>query len=290
MPLRNYIATFLIFPVFLSGCATRATAPVYTRGTAPKPPAKIIQPPGVTPVRRQAQPNGYAVRRGDTLYSIAWQHNLDVEQLARSNGLHAPYTIYPGQHLRVGRAAAPPVTRPLARSATPAAKRLPKAAQAPTGTHRVRPAPVPVPASASVQAPATAGTGGAQPPVYDGRWVWPTRGRLLHGYRENTSGKKGIDISGHPGQPVKAAAGGKVVYVGSGLVGYGRLIIIKHNGSLLSAYGHNSKLLVTEGDHVRAGQLIAKMGSSGTNRTALYFEIRKDGKPVDPVQYLPQRR
>jgi lipoprotein NlpD len=111
---------------------------------------------------------------------------------------------------------------------------------------------------------------------------------VLRGFRKNTTGKKGIDIGGHPDQPVKAAAAGKVVYVGSGLVGYGRLIIVKHNESLLSAYGHNSKLLVAEGDHVTAGQMIAKMGSSGSNRTALYFEIRKDGKPVNPMQYLPR--
>jgi lipoprotein NlpD len=110
---------------------------------------------------------------------------------------------------------------------------------------------------------------------------------VLRGYQEEGEGRKGIDIAGESGQPVVAAANGRVVYVGSGLVGYGRLIIVKHNESLLSAYGHNSKLLVAEGDHVAAGQTIANMGSSGTNRTMLYFEIRKDGKPVNPMQYLP---
>jgi lipoprotein NlpD len=124
--------------------------------------------------------------------------------------------------------------------------------------------------------------------AYDGKWVWPTRGRVVRGFQQKGTGKKGIDIGGHQGQPVKAAASGKVVYVGSGLVGYGRLIIVKHNEKLLSAYGHNSKLLVAEGDHVAAGQMIAKMGNSGTDRTALYFEIRKDGKPVNPMQYLPR--
>jgi lipoprotein NlpD len=123
---------------------------------------------------------------------------------------------------------------------------------------------------------------------YDGHWVWPTRGRLLRSFQSSGRGKKGIDIGGHDGQPVKAAANGKVVYAGSGLVGYGRLIIIKHNENLLSAYGHNSKLLVSEGEQVRAGQQIAEMGSSGTNRTELYFEVRKDGKPVDPLRYLPK--
>jgi lipoprotein NlpD len=218
------------------------------------------------------------VRRGDTLYSIAWQHGLKVDELARLNRLRTPYTIYPGQRLQV-RPGAGPKTAPLARAAPPRPVPVPKPVPAPATPGASGPATAPAPAVAHVPADR----------LYDGRWEWPTRGKLLRGYRENSNGKKGIDISGHHGQPVKAAAGGKVVYVGSGLVGYGRLIIIKHNESLLSAYGHNSKLLVAEGDHVRAGQLIAKMGSSGTSRTALYFEIRKDGKPVDPVQYLPRQ-
>lgn len=127
------------------------------------------------------------------------------------------------------------------------------------------------------------------PPEFDGKWTWPTHGRVSSGFNANTPGKKGIQIEGHSGQPVKAAASGKVVYVGSGLVGYGRLIIIKHNDRLLSAYGHNSKLLVVEGEYVEIGQTIATMGSSGADRSALYFEVRKDGKPVNPLYYLPKR-
>jgi lipoprotein NlpD len=165
-------------------------------------------------------------------------------------------------------------------------------------TTRTRPVPQPAPVPAATPLPAPAAmpsTPVAAPaatttPVvhYDGHWVWPTRGRLLRSYQSSGRGKRGIDIGGHDGQPVKAAANGKVVYAGSGLVGYGRLIIIKHNENLLSAYGHNSKLLVSEGDQVRAGQQIAEMGSSGTSRTELYFEVRKDGKPVDPLRYLPK--
>jgi lipoprotein NlpD len=123
---------------------------------------------------------------------------------------------------------------------------------------------------------------------YDGNWVWPTRGRLLRGFQPDAAGRKGIDIGGDSNQPVNAAANGKVVYAGSGLVGYGRLIIVKHNENLLSAYGHNNQLLVAEGEYVKAGQKIATMGSSGTDHTGLYFEIRKNGKPVDPLQYLPR--
>jgi lipoprotein NlpD len=239
-----------------------------------------MQPPRAIIPQRNVPAGDHVVQRGDTLYSIAWQHGLKVDELARLNRLHAPFTIYPGQRLRI-RPGSTPRVRPLARPALLRPAPLPGPKPVPVAPGQAKAAAAPVPAPA----PASARLAGAPP--YDGQWQWPTRGKLLRGYQENANGKKGIDISGHHGQPVKAAAGGKVVYVGSGLVGYGRLIIVKHNDSLLSAYGHNSKLLVAEGDHVRAGQLIAKMGSSGTSRTALYFEIRKDGKPVDPLRYLP---
>lgn len=195
----------------------------------------------------------YHVRRGDTLYSIAWQHGLSVDQLAGMNAIRKPYTIYKGQRLRVRPGSTPPPVRSAPATRTAAAKPAPKL------------------------------------PAVVKHWVWPTQGRVSNGYRPSGTGKKGIDISGKKGQPVKAAAAGKVVYSGSGLVGYGRIIIIKHNETLLSAYGHNSKLLVSEGEYVKAGQVIANMGSSGTDRTRLYFEIRKNGKPVNPLRYLPNR-
>jgi len=195
----------------------------------------------------------YHVRRGDTLYSIAWQHGLSVDQLAGMNAIRKPYTIYTGQRLRVRPGSTPPPVRSAPATRTAAAKPAPKL------------------------------------PAVVKHWVWPTQGRVSNGYRPSGTGKKGIDISGKKGQPVKAAAAGKVVYSGSGLVGYGRIIIIKHNETLLSAYGHNSKLLVSEGEYVKAGQVIANMGSSGTDRTRLYFEIRKNGKPVNPLRYLPNR-
>lgn len=279
MTIRNRILTVCLLSALLSGCGGPAKAPVYSRGTASVPPPRIMPSPGAIIPNPNAPATDYTVRRGDTLYSIAWQHGLKISELARLNRLRAPYTIYPGQRLKV-KPATPPPAGPVARAAPPAAVPQPRPVPAPAQPARTN-APVPAPAPAVAHVPADA--------LFDGRWEWPTRGRVARGYQENTNGKKGIDISGHHGQPVNAAAGGKVVYVGSGLVGYGRLIIIKHNESLLSAYGHNSKVLVEEGDHVRAGQLIAKMGSSGTDRTALYFEIRKDGKPVDPVQYLPRQ-
>ncbi len=235
-----------------------------------------------TPVKT-SRANIYTVARGDTLYSIAWQHGLGYRELASINGIRSPYTIYSGQRLRVRPAADAGGTRvvplkqrkPVVSSAVVAAP-APKSAPKPAARPASRPPPKPRPS-------ATAG------PAFNGTWVWPTRGRVLSRYQSKSSGKRGIEIGGHADQPVKAAANGAVVYAGSGLVGYGRLIIVKHNENLLSAYGHNSKLLVAEGEHVTAGQQIAKMGSSGTSRNELYFEIRKDGKPVDPLKYLPRK-
>ena len=205
----------------------------------------------------------YYVRRGDTLYSIAWQHGLSVDQLAGLNAIRKPYTIYTGQRLRVrpgGKPASTPPARPASAARQPARQAAPPTAAKPV----------------------------QQLPAVVKHWVWPTRGRVTSGYKPNAEGKKGIEIAGKNGQPVKAAAAGKVVYSGSGLVGYGRIIIIKHNETLLSAYGHNSKLLVSEGEYVKAGQEIANMGSSGTDSTRLYFEIRRNGKPVNPLRYLPK--
>ena len=124
------------------------------------------------------------------------------------------------------------------------------------------------------------------PTVRVGEWRWPTRGKVIGAF--GRSGRKGIDVAGRFGQPVVAAAGGKVVYSGGGLIGYGELIIVKHNKQYLSAYAHNSKLLVQEGAIVKGGQRIAEMGRTGADQVKLHFEIRRNGKPVDPIRYLPK--
>jgi lipoprotein NlpD len=261
---------------------------VDSRGNQSAPAATSV-PRSPAQIRRSPASGGeshYVVKRGDTLYSIAWQHGLTYQQLAASNNIHYPYTIYTGQRLQL-QSAAPVRPEASVQEKTPRTRPLPQRTPVPVAT------PLPEPPASRAAAPAAQEkTRSARTTVevvsYDGRWVWPTRGRILRSYQSSGRGKKGIDIGGHDGQPVKAAANGKVVYAGSGLVGYGRLIIIKHNENLLSAYGHNSKLLVSEGDQVKAGQQIAEMGSSGTNRTGLYFEVRKDGKPVNPLHYLPQ--
>ena len=303
----------------LVGCSSSAKAPVYSRSTAPESSPTITQPDGpvvTRPAKPVSQPvanrpsatplstpapadKSYRVKPGDTMYSIAWQNGLTVGELARQNRIQPPYTIYPGQRLTIKpptRAVAPvriqsvPEKPPTpAKHPRLAVKPAPQAAPKPAVRQPVTPAAKPAPVAQQPAKPAPASAKSPAPSrAYDGTWVWPTRGRVLRGFQATGAGKKGIDIGGHHAQPVKAAAGGKVVYAGSGLVGYGRLIIVKHNENLLSAYGHNSKLLVAEGDQVSKGDMIAKMGNSGTDRTALYFEIRKDGKPVNPMRYLPR--
>lgn len=205
----------------------------------------------------------YTVQRGDTLFAIAWKNGLDYQTVAAWNRIAAPYTIYPGQRILLR---APGVDRQHAPPSSAAARAVPPLATS---------APSP---------PAVAADADPMP-----AWQWPTDGPILRRFDGDATGKKGISIGGTHGNLVRAAAPGQVVYAGSGLVGYGRLIIIKHNDTYLSAYGHNRNLRVNEGDTVRSQQVIADMGSSGTNRIQLHFEIRRKGKPVDPLRYLPRR-
>ncbi|RMD69280.1 MAG: LysM peptidoglycan-binding domain-containing protein [Gammaproteobacteria bacterium] len=195
---------------------------------------------------------------GDTLYGIAWKYRLDPRTLARWNRIPPPYIIYPGQRLRL----TPPKSTP--------------ARPLPSKTPKTRKAPPPPPRKAVAKKGIP--------------WTWPAFGRVISTFSPRDPNRKGIDIAGRKGQLVYAAAPGKVVYSGSGLVGYGKLIIIKHNENYLSAYAHNERLLVKEGDQVRAGQPIAVMGKTGTDRVKLHFEIRYRGKPVDPLKFLPKNR
>ena len=208
------------------------------------------------------------VRRGDTLYSIARSHGVAVADVARWNGLQPPYTIYPGQRLALGSGTGGKAAASGTATATATAKTPP----ASTGT---APAPAPRPVAAAVAS--------------NVRWQWPAQGVMLSRYVEGNATRQGIDIGGSSGQAVNATADGVVVYSGAGLVGYGELIIVKHTDQWLSAYGHNRKRLVSEGQAVKAGQQIAEMGRTGTDRDKLHFEIRYNGKPVDPLLYLPKK-
>lgn len=225
------------------------------------------------------------VQRGDTLYGIAFRNGVDVRDLAAWNGIGPPFTIYPGQVLRLHPRKAPASeTRP--RTASPVtprpSPRPPAVASAPDGTPAVkRPSPV--------RPPATEPQPDAPPSASHIQWRWPADGQLLNRFVAGEPTRQGIDIGGESGAPVRAAADGVVVYSGAGLVGYGELIIVKHDDAWLSAYGHNRSRMVNEGALVKAGQQIAVMGRTGAPRDMLHFEIRHNGKPVDPLGQLPKR-
>ncbi len=193
----------------------------------------------------------HIVRSGETLYTIAWRYGKDYRDLARWNRLGDGSLIYPGQAIRL----TPPPTAGTAAARQPAAQR-------------------PLPRIPAEPAP---------------DWAWPTRGSVVVDFGARPGSGTGILIGGKAGQAVRAAAGGRVVYSGGGLIGYGQLIIVKHNDTYLSAYGHNSSLLVREGETVRQGQRIATMGEGPGREPRLHFEIRRNGKPVNPRQYLPAR-
>lgn len=232
----------------------------------------------------------HVVQPGETLYAIAWQHGLDYQDLATWNRIAPPYTIYPGQELTLVPSRGTRRARAPAEPQTPPAKMRTDAPK-PDATRATE--------AKNTRAAAEKNTGkrkvdGTQParrePEADGRitrWHWPAKGPLITTF-EN-SGRKGVNIAGQLGAPVYAAADGRVVYTGGGLRGYGELIIVKHSQRYLSAYAHNNKLLVQEGDPVTGGQRIADMGRTGTDRVMLHFEIRRDGKPVDPIAFLPKQ-
>lgn len=259
------------------------------------PPARVVdreQPPSRKIVTHRVAPE-------ETLYSIAWRYNLDYRELARHNGIGDDFTIYANQVLRLdvdnpdsrvrapagtasrpaagGTASRPPAAADTGRRAPPSVARTPAAQPSAQPTRQENRTPAPPPTIAD---PVASG------PV---AWRWPASGPLIGRFGDQTGLNKGIDIGGKLGQPVVAASAGKVVYAGTGLRGYGNLVIIKHSETFLSAYAHNHKLMVKEGQAVKAGQQIAELGSSGTDREKLHFEIRRDGKPVNPLQYLPKR-
>jgi lipoprotein NlpD len=257
--------------------------------------ATVGAPVGDQSARPARNPDFHTVRQGDTLYSVAFLYGYQIEELALWNELSPPYTIYKGQRLRLKPPPArsvpharpkPKATQTRVSPSQPKPQRVaasrPKTASPPP--HRRRPTQAKAPPQ-QAPAPAQPHSQWANRPL---TWSWPADGPLLQRFDASSSGKKGVSIGGKSGAPVRAAAAGKVVYSGSGLGGYGRLIIIKHNNDFLSAYAHNRTLIAGEGQWVEQDQVIAEMGNSGTNRVQLYFEIRKQGRPVDPLQYLPR--
>lgn len=245
---------------------------------------------------RDVPAGSYQVRRGDTLYSIAFRNGLDYRDVARANDIGPPYTIYVGQLIRLDGRAAPTRTSSRSSSTRTATKAPPPASPPPSrnpppprSTAGNKPPAAPTPAPAA-QAPKPVAAGPAATATSAGiSWRWPATGALISGFVAGDQTRQGINIAGTAGDPVRSAADGEVVYSGNGLIGYGELIIVKHSTSMLSAYGHNRRRLVQEGDRVKAGQQIAEMGSSSASRDMLHFEIRTNGKPVNPLTYLPKR-
>lgn len=224
----------------------------------------------------------HVVQSGETLYSIAWRYGRDYRELGSANGIGPPWHLRAGQVLRLD----------LRGSAT-------SSSQSTRTTSSVRPSRqatvrVPKPDTSSkpdvTRAPDRATPLASQTQtVARINWRWPHIGTVIAGYSSSGKVNKGVDIAGKPGDAVRAAASGNVVYAGNGLLGYGNLIIVNHSERYLSAYAHNRKILVQEGEDVKAGQVIAELGSSGAERPMLHFEIRKNGNPVDPAHYLPPR-
>ncbi|MCP3869324.1 MAG: peptidoglycan DD-metalloendopeptidase family protein [Gammaproteobacteria bacterium] len=242
-------------------------------------------------------PSTYRVRRGDTLYAIAWRYGLDHRSLARINGIKPPYTIYPGQSVWLKSHTVPKSRSVVKKKNIKSGKSTPKVTKKSTKTSQSKKTTKPAKSSSAKQksgksskSSKSSSSSGKSKKVGGGgsfKWGWPTRGKVIKRFSANDPARQGIEIGGGRGQRIIASEKGRVVYAGSGLIGYGRLVIIKHNKNYLSAYGRNRKLLVNEGTEVKKGQALAEMGKSG-NGYALHFEIRKNGEPVDPLKLLPR--
>jgi len=305
----------LVFPVILvTGCATRAPAPVDDRRPAPaaqpKPPVLQATPQAAP---SSARPGHYTVKRGDTLYSIALEHGADYRELALWNKLEDPSRIRVGQDLRVAavddraavqvgsvRQSGELEARPLGPSLAPAPpasdggmKTTPKALRLPFSEQNLaalsRPDARPEalkPAAAAAPAPAAAPPSPAPERAADSiNFVWPAKGRVVTGFSEPRS--KGVDIAGNMGDPVVAAAAGRVIYVGSGIPGLGKFIVVRHENGFNTVYAHNREILVKMDQNLARGQKIAELGNSDADSPKLHFQIRKFGTPLDPIKYLP---
>ena len=299
----------------LAGCAARGPAPVVERAAPTPPPVVDLPAPTPEPAIEKPVPT-HVVKRGETLASIALQHGLEYRELAAWNNIVNPNRLEVGRVLVLQAPAgsppvAAPVTTPLATGAAPiearplantqTAKVEPRASKVPYSDRAlsqmnaaesgasplsgdapppIAPTPGPVPGPGPAPAPEKA----AGTDKEDIDWTWPVKGRVLAPFSETS---KGMDIGGRKGAPVLAAAGGRVIYADAGVRGYGKLIIIKHNDTWVSAYAHNENILVKEQQDVRKGQKIAEMGSSDTDQVKLHFEVRRQGKPVDPAKIFP---
>lgn len=291
---RGVYSSAVLAALALAGCSSTSLnrAPVEDRGMQSKPPVVAATPvaptvPAVKPApgsENAGKVGYYTVKPGETLIRIGLETGQSHKDIARWNALENPNRIEVGQVLRV----LPPVaentgvvTKPVTNGVVAAAPLVNGAASAPA---KAASAPAPVAAASSVPAASTVANGNGDD---DLNWIWPASGATLTGFDDTKN--KGVDIGGAAGDAVLAASDGRVVYAGASLRGYGNMIILKHNNTYLTAYAHNQTLLVKEEQTVKKGQKIAEMGNSDADRVKLHFELRRYGKPVDPLKYLPPR-
>ncbi|MGB9493515.1 MAG: peptidoglycan DD-metalloendopeptidase family protein [Azonexus sp.] len=305
------VFTLAVSALLIAGCMSQPPAPIVDRSTSSA--ARTAAP-------ATGGPGFYTVKKGDTLYRIALEHGQEYKDVAAWNNITSPGSIKEGQVLRVappgaapsvaGAVVAQPVvtgsvveSRPLDGSGTVPAggdgvtreprggkepysdeaySRLSRAGETAAKPAVVAVAPKPESKPEAKSEPEATATG-----PDDLTWQWPSSGKVIQPFSE--TGNKGIDFAGKSGDPVLAASAGKVVYVGTGIRGFGQLLIVKHNATFLSAYAHNRKILVAEGQQVTRGQKVAEMGNTDSDMVKLHFEIRKQGKPIDPTEYLPKR-
>lgn len=290
---RFYV--LVLVAAILAGCSsTGYRAPVLDRSETLQKDAAADSIQKKTPHERDWRPQAHVVQKGDTLYSIAFNYGLDYRELAVLNHIADPNIISIGQQIRLFPGSTVPLapSKPLIKEQPKLVKyayseaamaqidkvQQPDKADAPSKPE-AKPRPETKPEAASAKATDTGEDEALE-------WSMPTQGKLIEEFSESAN-RKGINIAGKLGQPINASAPGKVVYSGSGLRGYGKLVIIKHNNTYLSAYAHNDKILVKEGQSVTRGQKIAEMGNTDADQVKLHFEVRRFGKPVDPAKYLP---
>lgn len=251
------------------------------------PPAPVEEHSSAT-IKLQLDSEGaYRVRSGDTLYAIAFNFDVDARNLAKWNGISSPYVIHPGQTLRLS--PLPVSSRPAGSSSAVQISAAKSPGKSTTKTVAVPDQSSPVSTAGSSTKTTATEKNTVRNTVDPDSWKWPTNGRVIRTYLAGDPARNGLDIAGVEGQAITATASGQVVYSGNGLIGYGELIIIKHSEKMLSAYAHNKRRLVKEGEQVSAGQKIAEMGRNASNEQLLHFEIRARGKPVNPLVYLPEK-
>ncbi|MGI2227128.1 peptidoglycan DD-metalloendopeptidase family protein [Shewanella frigidimarina] len=302
---------FVVLAIMLTGCSFQADRPAPVDSLSSKNHGPRYH-------KGSLKNDKYKVKKGDTLYSIAWGAGRNFVEVARLNRLSAPYTIYPGQTLNLAatnnsqsapaRTSQPyvnsvqtqAVTKPYISSSDSSKLKTIKPAAAPNPRpvvvsvrtkkdldHKVKPAYSVTTTQQKINQSASGSV--VNLPQQVQQWHWPVRGRIVGYFSASEQGNQGIKIAGNRGDIIKAAADGRVVYAGNALRGYGNLVIIKHNDDFLSAYAHADTILVKEKQYVSAGQTVAKMGSTGTHQVMLHFEVRFHGKSVNPLRYLPKQ-